>query len=306
MSNRRGFVMAELVIAIILLAIVGGAIHDGLRRQQQLFRSIGLMIGVRADLRDAVEVVAADLSTASPLDTLPLARDSAVELYSTIAASVVCDSAPGYTLRVPPERLQSGLRLTMQLAAPDSGDVLLLYNQDSAATGGTPRWDRHVAAAVATQAAGLSCPAATGFTTSGDVSTQALVISLRSPASVGVRRGAPVRVLRRNRYSLYRSSDSRWYLGNRRCNSGSSGGCGVIQPLSGPYSPYAGGGASGFALTYFDVRGAALSPLAATTAAARVNIVVRARSAPRVQPGGIAARQYADSTTLSVALRNRH
>ena len=147
-GHRSGFTLIELLVAIALLTIVGGAIAEGLRRQQQVFRSIALMISARGNVRDAVEVLAADLSTASPLDTLPLARDSAVEFFSAIGASVSCDSVPGYTLRLAPEELAGGLLLTSLLATPDSGDILLVYNDDSAATAGEPRWDRHTIAAV--------------------------------------------------------------------------------------------------------------------------------------------------------------
>ncbi|MGI8619647.1 MAG: prepilin-type N-terminal cleavage/methylation domain-containing protein [Gemmatimonadaceae bacterium] len=304
-GRRSGFTLIELLIAIALLAIVGGAIGEGLRRQQRVFRSIALMVAARGDVRDAAEVLAADLSTASPLDTLPLARDSAVEFFSAIGASVSCDSAPGYMMRIPPEELASGLLLTSLLATPDSGDILLIYNDDSAATAGEPRWDRHTIAAVSSQAAATACPASTGFTTAGDATAPAYIVTLRSAASSGLRRGAPVRILRRGRYSLYRSSDSRWYLGNRRCNALGSSVCGVIQPLSGPYAGYSGAGQSGVAYRYFDAAGVSLSSLDAPSRVARVDIAIRARSSMPIYLGGVRSAQYMDSTSISIALRNR-
>lgn len=306
MSEHRGFSLPELMISIVVLAIVGGAIYEGLRRQQQVFRSIALMVAVRGDVRDAAEVLAADLSTASPLDTLPLVADSAVEFYSMIGASVTCDSAPGYTIRIPPEKLQSGHVLTALLATPDSGDVLLLYNEDSAATAGEPGWDRHTIAAVSSQAAATACPSSTGFTTTADATASSHVITLRGATSSGVRAGAPVRILRRGRYSLYRSSDSRWYLGHRRCNSLGPSACGVIQPLSGPYPAYSGGaGQSGIALRYFDVGRIALSSSSGSSQVARVEVTVRARSPMPVYLGGAWSTSFLDSAALSIALRNR-
>ncbi|MBA3580195.1 MAG: prepilin-type N-terminal cleavage/methylation domain-containing protein [Gemmatimonadaceae bacterium] len=304
-GHRSGFALIELLVAIALLAIVGGAISEGLRRQQQVFRSIALMVAARGDVRDAAEVLAADLSAASPLDTLPLARDSAVEFLSAIGASVSCDSAPGYTLRLPPEELAGGLLLTSLLATPDSGDILLVYNDDSAATAGEPRWDRHTITAVSSKPAATACPASTGFTTAGDATEPAYIVTLRSAASNGLNRGAPVRILRRGRYSLYRSSNSRWYLGNRRCNALGPSVCGVIQPLSGPYAGYSSTGQSGIAYRYFDAAGASLSSLDAPTRVARVDIAVRARSSMPIQLGGLRPTQYMDSTSISIALRNR-
>lgn len=304
-SGRRGFTLAELMISILLLAVVGGAISEGLRRQQQAFRSIALMVTTRGDVRDAAEVVAADLATASPLDTLPFAGDSAVEFFSAIGVSVSCDSAPGYQLRIPPEKLASGLPLTAILATPDSGDLVLLYNDDSASTGGVPRWDRHAIASVASQGAAAACPASTGFTTQADAAAPAHVVTLRTSASSGIARGAPARFVRRTRYSLYRSSDSRWYLGSRRCNALGPTACSAVQPVSGPYLGYASGGPSGVGIRYFDERGTTLPPWDARSAVARLEVAVRARSPIAVRLRGDRAAQFMDSALVTIALRNR-
>ena len=103
---RRGFTLPELLVSILLLSVVGGAIAGGLRRQQQVFRSIAVLVSTRGDARDAAEVLAADLSSASSMDTLTLAVDSAVEFFSLIGASISCHPAPGYVVRLPPEKLQ--------------------------------------------------------------------------------------------------------------------------------------------------------------------------------------------------------
>lgn len=300
---RSGFALPELMIAIIVLTVVGAAVYSGLRRQQQVFRSIAAVVSVRGDVRDATEVLAADMSAASPLDTLPVARDSAVEMYSTIAATVSCDSAPTYIIRVPPEKIERGLSLTTILATPDSGDVLLLQS-DTAAASGEGGWDRHAIAAVGSQPAGSVCPPATGFTTAGDATAPAFVFTLRAPTSTGLRRGAPVRVLRRIRYSLYRSSDSRWYLGSRRCNAFGPSACGVIQPVSGPYAGYAAAGQSGLSIRYYDEHHASLSSSTAGTQASRVELVVRARSDAWLHPSR-AGLPFRDSAAMSIALRNR-
>ncbi len=305
MIARRGFALAELLVSILLIAIVGGAIAGALRRQQQVFRSIAVMVSTRGDARDAAEVLAADLSSASPIDTLTLAVDSAVEFFSLIGASVSCDSAPGYVIRLPPEKLQSGNRLTTLLAAPDSGDVLLVFNDDSAATAGEPRWDRHAIAAVSSASAASACPAASGFTTAADQSARAYVLTLSGAASDGVAGGAPVRILRRTRYSLYRASDSRWYFGQRRCGSLSPPACGPIQPVSGPYMAHAAAGPSGIALRYFDAASEPVWSLGETSRVARVEVTVRVRAPTPIQLRGPAPAQYLDSAALSIALRNR-
>jgi len=281
--------MIELLVAIALLSIVGGAIHEGLRRQQQVFRSIALMVSTRSDVRDAAEVLATDLLSASPLDTLPL----------------TADSAPGYTIRIPPENLASKLPLTSLLAAPDTGDLLLIYNDDSVATAGQPRWDRHTIASVSSGTAATACPPSTGFTSPEDGAAQAHVITLRNAASSWIRRGAPLRIVRRGSYSLYRSSDSRWYLGYRRCNPLGPSSCKPIQPLSGPYTGYSKAGQSGVSFEYFDAASGPLTSVDAGFRTARINISVRGQPLGLLRLGRTPAAEYMDSTLISVALRNR-
>ena len=305
LKRRAGFTLAELLIVITLLAIVGGAIHDGLRRQQRLFRSIAAMIAARSDVRDAAEVLFADLISASPLDTLRVATDSAVEFMSAAGTSVSCDSNPGFTLRLPPEDLASGLRLTSLPTVPDTSDLVLIFNDDSAATSGVPRWDAHAVAAVSSQPAATACPSVTGFTSAADAAAAARTITLRTAASSAVRAGAPLRIVRRSRYSLYRSSDSRWYLGHRRCSPLGPSTCETVQPVSGAYAPYSGAGGSGVSLRYFGVGGDPLGSWDAKSRAALIEITVRARASPLFAPGRMPSAAYTDSATVSVALRNR-
>ncbi len=304
-NGPRGFTLTELIVAIALFSIVGGAIYEGLRRQQQVFRSIALMVATRSDVRDAAEVLATDLLSASPLDTLPLASDSAVEFSSNIGTSISCDSAPGYTIRIPPENLASKLPLTSLLAAPDTGDLLLIYNDDSVATAGQPRWDRHTIASVSSGTAATACPPSTGFTSSEDGAAQAHVITLRNAASSWIRRGAPLRIVRRGSYSLYRSSDSRWYLGYRRCNPLGPSSCKPIQPLGGPYTGYSKAGQSGVSFEYFDAASGPLTSVDAGFRTARINISVRGQPLGLLRLGRTPAAGYMDSTLISVALRNR-
>lgn len=302
-TGRRGLALIELVVVILLLGVVAAAIHDGLRRQQRVFGSIASIVATRTDVRDAAEVLAADLVTATPRDTLPLTTDSAVEFFSTIGASVSCDSAPGYTVRIPPEMLASALPLTSLLAIPDSGDLLLIFSDDTAAAGG-PRWDRHTIASVTTQTASVACPASSGLTADADGQARALVITLGSPARNGVRRGAPIRIVRRTRYSLYRSG-SGWYLGTRRCNAVGPSVCGIIQPLSGPYLRYTSSGGSGVGFRYFGAVGPPLSAFDAPLGVARVEVVIRGAARAAVQLGVTRPVGYTDSARVVIALRNR-
>lgn len=306
--ERRGFTLIELIVATVLAALVGSTLMMTLRRQERFYAAATDVMQVRAQLRDAADVLAADIRGAAVARYgLPLMTDSAMELFISIGSSVVCTAPVGKTLFLPPPRLASGTVITSFLASADTGDLALIY----AMPAGQPdsgRWVESRIAAFATRSVNTTCPTATGFTTDGDVAGQsgyAVTLAAAPPASV--RRGAPVRFLRRARYSLYRSSDGQWYLGFRRCNAIGPSICGTIQPVSGPYLPYAKQGASigGMAFRYFDSAGDEVVDALLSPTISRVDVVLRGETAGAVALAGDARLRYRDSAIVSVSPRNR-
>jgi hypothetical protein len=98
---------------------------------------------------------------------------------------------------------------------------------------------------------------------------------------------------------LYRSTGADWMLGYSTCVAGT---CSVRQPLSGPYLPFASGGAGGLAFRYFDAQGA---PTSERWRIVRVDVVARARSASVLDVAHVRGRRYHDSLAATIALRNR-
>jgi len=305
---RRGFTLLELIVATALAALVGSTLMMTLRRQERFYSSATEVMQVRAQLRDAADVLAADIRSAAVARYgLPLMTDSAMELFTTIGSSVVCTVPAGKILFLPPPRLASGTVLTSLLATPDTGDLALIY----AMPAGEPdsgRWVESRIAAFATRSVSSSCPAPTGFTSGADAVGQAgYAVTLASPPPSSVRKGSPVRFLRRARYSLYRSSDGQWYLGFRRCNAVGPSVCGTIQPVSGPYLPYErqGGNSSGLAFRYFDSAGGEVVDALLSPAISRIDVVLRGETARAVSLAGDARLRYRDSAIVSVSPRNR-
>jgi hypothetical protein len=267
------------------------------------------MIRLRSQLHDAADVLVADIRGAAVSRYgLSLMTDTAVELFSTLGNSIVCTAPSGRTLFLPPNTLASGAVLTSLLASPDTGDLALLYS----IPGGNPdsaRWVESRISAFATRSLTASCPASTGFTSALDAAAgrtgYALTLSANPPPDV--RKGAPVRFIRRARYSLYRSSDGDWYLGYRRCNAIGQSICTTIQPVSGPYLPFARSGTTsgGIALRYFDTTGAELFNASLSAAVARIDVVLRGETARAVSLVGDARQRYRDSAVVSVSPRNR-
>jgi prepilin-type N-terminal cleavage/methylation domain-containing protein len=306
--SRRGFTLIELIVAIVLAALVGSTLMITLRRQERFYSAATDVMQVRAQLRDAADVLAADIRGAAVVRYgLLLMTDSAMELLTTIGSSVVCTAPIGKILFLPPPKLASGTVLTSLLASPDTGDLAFIY----AMPAGQPdsgRWVESRITAFATRAVNSSCPPATGFTAGADAVGQsgyAVTLSQAPPASV--RKGAPVRFLRRGRYSLYRSSDGQWYLGFRRCNAVGPSVCGTIQPVSGPYLPYEGGGGGngGLSFRYFDSAGSEVVDALLSPTIARIDIVLRGETARAVSLAGDARLRYRDSAIVSISPRNR-
>jgi prepilin-type N-terminal cleavage/methylation domain-containing protein len=308
-GTRRGFTLIEVIVAAALAALVGSTLFMTLRRQQRFYGSAAEMMQVRDQLRDAADVLAADLRGAAVARYgLPLMTDSAVELFTTIGASVVCAAPSGRTLFMPPAVPASGTVLTSLLASPDTGDVALIY----AMPGGIPdsaQWVELRVASFGSRSLVASCPAATGFTSAADAAAKrsGYALTLTTDPPPAVRKGAPVRFLRRARYSLYRSSDGNWYLGYRRCNAIGTSLCATIQPVSGPYLPFNKGGAAdgGLAFRYFDGDGAELTDASLSPTVARIDVVLRGETARAVSLAGDARSRYRDSAIISISPRNR-
>ncbi|MBA3341301.1 MAG: prepilin-type N-terminal cleavage/methylation domain-containing protein [Gemmatimonadaceae bacterium] len=305
--RRAGFSLVELIVATVVATLLGAGIIGVLSRQQKFYRAATEMLGVRAQLRDGAEVLAADIRGAAVATFgVPLMSDSAIELITLIGSSVLCSAPSGASVMLPPRTLASGNTLTSLLAVPDTGDIAIIYAAGTEPPD-TATWETHRIATFAPASLTTSCPPSTGFTTDGDIGSDGYVVTLADTAVASVRAGAPIRFLRRVRYSLYRSSDAKWYLGYRRCNAIGVSSCGTVQPVSGPYMPYTGPGATetGISFRYYDQSGATLGAGLPGNTLARVDIVLKGQSASEVRLAGDARTLYRDSAIVTVSPRNR-
>jgi prepilin-type N-terminal cleavage/methylation domain-containing protein len=308
MSVRRAFTLPELLVSVAIAGVVGGAITTTLIRQQRFFSATAEVLDVRAQLRDAADVLTSDIRGAAVASFgLPVMSDSAIELYTSIGSSITCSAPAGSVVGLAPSVLANGNTLTSLLVTPDTGDLAAIYsipsgNVDSA------RWETRRIVSFSNRSLASSCPSSTGFTTVADAvaGSTAYQVTLASSPGADVHKGAPVRFLRRARYSIYKSSDGKWYLGYRRCSVGVPSSCAAIQPLSGPYRPYGPrGSGSGLSFRYFDMNGVEVPSGSGGRSVARVDIVIRGESLRRVAFGGDAQRTFRDSVVVTVSPRNR-
>ena len=291
-----------------IAGVVVAATMTTLLRQQRFYAAATELLDVRADLRDAGDVLASDIRGAAVASYgLPVMADSAIELYSTIGTSVACSAPSGASMGLAPSVLANGNTLTSLLVTPDTADLAAVYTIP-AGTPDSARWETRRISAFVTRPLSGTCPASSGFTTLADAITGATAyqLILAGAPVANVRKGAPIRFLRRARYSIYKSSDNRWYLGYRRCGVAPPYPCGVIQPLSGPYRPYGASVAqSGLSFRYYGLDGIELTSAASGSAVARVEIVLRGQSSRGVALVGDDQKTFRDSTVVSVSPRNR-
>ena len=272
-------------------------------RQQRFYRGASELLYAREGVRDAMEVLASDLRGIAAADTVRLMTDSAIEAFAPIGASVLCQVVDGFEVGLPPS-FPSGNTLTAFLVQPDTGDLALFYRE---ADDDGSHWERHRIRAFAARSLASTCPPSSSLVSDEEPAggRQGYHVGLESPLGSDVRPGAPVRFIRRGRYSLYRASDGDWYLGYHRCNAIGGSVCGAVQPLSGPYRGYNGDRrATGLLFEYFDAGGARLDASSSALDLARVDITARAESRQHL---AIGSRSYtpADSATMSIAVRNR-
>ncbi len=307
--RSRGFTLAELLASLVIAGLVAAAATATLARQQRLYAGAAQVLDIRGQLRDAADVLATDIRGAAVAGYgMPLMSDSAIEMFTTIGTSIACSAPAGTSIGLAPSVLASGNTLTSLLVTPDTGDLAAIYtipggNPDSA------RWETRRIVSFASGALASTCPRSTGFTSLADASAGATgyTLLIAGPAPASARKGAPIRFVRRARYSIYKSSDNLWYLGYRRCGAVTLAACTTIQPLSGPYRPYtARGNGSGLSFRYFDLDGTELpSGSSDGRAVARVDLVLRGESARSVSLNGDARAQFRDSVVVSVSPRNR-
>jgi type II secretory pathway pseudopilin PulG len=299
MNSRIGASLIEILAVLAITGIVATAIAQTLIRQQRLYRVTSEQIDTRRSVRDALDVLSQEIRNTSASDTVRLISDSAVEVFSTIGSSVACTTLGASDLGLAPPAT-SGIGATSWITEPDSGDFALIYRS----AGGSPgNWERYRIKSLGTRVTSTACPSMSGPSSGFNSSSSSYVLTLATPPPA-IRAGSPVRFLRRSRYSLYRSSDGKWYLGYRRCNALGPSVCGSIQPLSGYYRAYSSDTTkTGLLFRYFDAAGAQFSSGSDPTRLARIQITARAVSAVTVTLDG-SARSSGDSGVVTAALRN--
>lgn len=257
---KRGVSLHELLVSLAVMGIVFGLATHFALRQTRFFREVGAATSISSQLQQVTEILRNVLVNVSPTSgELLVAQDSVLEIRMTTGMTFVCAGAPGLVVVPAPDALPGSARSAV-VRSPAPGDRLSALFSDS--VGAT--WLNFQVASVP-EAAG-PCALAPAIETTWN-------IAIMEPVSIPA--GAPVRLTRPFRLSLYRSSNGRWYLGAKDWDAGAVR-FNTIQPVAGPLLPYEDGPESGLRFTYRDVSGEELIQPVDVSRVASVTVVARA------------------------------
>ena len=319
---RPGFTLAEMMLALVLFALVAGAMLTVVMRQQRFYRGATDIVQTRSQLRQAAAVLPLDLRGISTNDTLinALANKWDVDIYdrsdTSIAfrqvrgSSVLCgkrSAAPFDTVMFAPTGT-SGV-LSSWIDPPEAGDSVMIFDEGMNPGADDDRWRAYAIKSVATVNGILGCGFGPGNLLSiADTTSDSYKVVLNSQHQNTIQVNAPVRIFRRARYSLYRASDNLWYLGYQDCNAVlyAPGTCSAIAPVAGPYRAASNSpGESGLQFVYYDSTGASVGG-GQSRKITRIDVILRGETKGAVDLTGAGGNMTTrkDTVPISIGIRN--
>ena len=280
MANRRGFTLAEIMIAMTLMLIVSGAAFKLLVTTQRLSRSQAEQASLQSNVRMGSLVVLNDLrelntvvaGTADKNDILTIAAND-ITYRAMRGIGFICQAPTATQIRITRSSF-SGFR--DPVAGRDGLYVFIDGDPDTEAD------DTWLPVAIAGVATGTACPGALGDITLTTPNTAGLV---------GIPVGTPIHIYEVMELKLHVADGKSW-LGARSISAGEA-----IQPVLGPLVD-----GNGFQLEYLDAAGAITAD---RTAIKSIRITIRGISDGAVNPGVEGSPTYVqDSLVTQVALRN--
>ena len=294
-ATRAGVSLAELLVVLVILGLVGSVIMRVVLRQQRFYASAAEITSTRADLRDLATALPSDLRAISSVGgDIYAMSDSSIDFRLTTGISTVCQLGAGFVV-VPPATLASRSGVTSWTAAPVSGDSVLIYDEGATTSISDDAWRAYkiIAAPIA-----ASCPTSTFFTSTSAEAAAGIKLQLSAALPATSPQGSAMVFFRHAHYGLFLTSSGKTMLGYYDCPAGT---CSAMTPMGGPFLPYAATG-SGVQFSYYDSTGAVTATKANV---ARIDVAVRAQTAAPVALAGGTRSYVRDSLAFTVSLRNR-
>lgn len=277
--ERRGFTLAELLVAMVLLGIVSTGIYKVLLTNQRINQAQTMGIDLQQNIRAAATILPAEFRE---LD----ASDGDITAMSATSVSIRAMRQLAFVCNTPPI---AGTTVTMTIrTAPFYGprdfnlatDSILIYYEGDQSSRNDDGW---VIGSITNLTTGVCVDGGPGRQLTASVAFGAG--QLGQTGRIG--NGAPVRGFETVTYKLYQGGDGKWYLGFQNASG--------TQPLIGPLT------AGGLTLTYYDNAGV-VTAVAANVA--QIGITVRAQTAQPIEQANVGLVTPVDSITTRVTLRN--
>ena len=281
MANRRGFTLAEIMIALIMMLIITGAVYRLMLSTQRLSRSQAERVSVQSNIRMGSLLVLSDLRelntvTGGPADQNDILAMTASDItYRAMRGmGTICQAPAATQVRISRSSF-TGYRDPE--AARDSFHVFLEGDPD------TETDDAWLPVAITNVSTSTACP--------GTVGAGITLTTPNTAALVGLATGTPVRFFEVMQIKLH-EADGRSWLGARSVSAGQA-----IQPVLGPLADE-----DGFLLTYSTAAGAATAD---PTAVKSIQVTLRGVSDNAVHRGIEGdMTQLQDELVSQVSLRN--
>jgi prepilin-type N-terminal cleavage/methylation domain-containing protein len=279
MTQRRGFTLVEVLLALIIMGVVTGAIYKLLNTNQRLAVAQAEQVTLQSNVRTGSLIVPSELRE---LNTLSLgtvdqnditdADPDGVEYRASRGLGFLCQVPAAGQLRIA-QASWTGVR--SPLANRDDLYLFVDADQDEDEDDAWQQMDITAVAFGAT-ACGVGAP---GW-----------ILTVAGAIPGGVPVNTPVRLYEVMRFQLT-SVGGEWWLAAQSITAGEA-----LTPVLGPLT------ANGFGLEYFDSTGAATAD---KTAIKSVRITVQGLTDGAVRAGGTAIAAYSrDTLTTQVLLRN--
>lgn len=280
MSDRRGFTLVELVVALVLFGLVGTSIYQLLVTNQRLYLQQSERVNTNQAARAAASILPFSIRELSATDPdgsdVLVATASGFRYRSLKNVYFACANGTAGTITLD-GRNWFGIR-----AVDVTTDSLLIFAEGDPSTRTDDRWlHANVTAA------------ATGTLCSGQPSVT-LTLALVSGSMTSVLRGAPVRSYQLEQVSAYQDANGAWWLGAQTISK-ITGSASTIQPIVGPLA------ANGLTLAYYDTLGNTTTNRA-QIARIGINVVSQSRSQVRTDTGTVG--YLIQDLATDVSLRN--
>ncbi|WP_309669074.1 prepilin-type N-terminal cleavage/methylation domain-containing protein [Gemmatimonas sp.] len=297
--RRRGFTMVEMLVTMTILSVVGIIVSRLMMGQQRFYQRTNEQMGMRRELRSAMNLVPADLrSISSSGGDLTTFNSTSLTFRAVLGASAVCARPSNSALDLPPLNMARNT-VTSWYTTPQAGDTVWAFN-DSLSRGAEDDVWVPLRITAVSQSAAL-CPLSPFIDALLDIGKPRFRVTVSPNLPDSIKVGSAIRFTRSARFQLTAQSSGRYYLTRSEYVGGAWQGATAV---SGPYEPPSSSN-GGIRFSYFDSLGLAVTNPALGRDVARIDMILRAKGANSSGGVGSSSTSNTDSLAFRIALRNR-